>query len=281
MSVVAPIDVRELDLEAYRRRIGFAGALAPTRDCLERLILAHAAAIPFENIEVLARRVPKLDVAGLQDKMIRQRRGGYCFEQNTLFRAVLQAVGFEVAPMEARIRSGVAADVVTARTHLATRVMLEGAAHLVDVGCSTVAPIAPLALASRARQVAGSGFYRLVELGDELLLQTLAADAWTDCYQLMPTAPHAVDCEMGNWFVATHPKSFLAHNLLLGRAIEGGRLRLFNRQLSAFQPQCAAPVERTLHTRAEFADVLADGFGLDVAPADLDAVMAAIDKLPA
>ena len=280
MSAVAALDVRELDLAAYCRRIGFAGTLTPTRDCLERLIPAHAAAIPFENIEVLARRVPRLDLAGLQDKMVRQRRGGYCFEQNTLMRAVLQAVGFDVQPMEARIRSGVAADVVTARTHLATRVVLDGVAHMVDVGCSTVAPLAPLALASRARQPAGSGFYRFVDVGDELLLQTLAADAWTDCYQLMPTSPHAIDCEMGNWFVAPHPKSMLAHNLLLGRAIEGGRLRLFNRRLSAFQPQCGAPVERELQTRAEFADVLADGFGLDVAPADLDAVMATIDKLP-
>ncbi|MCK9688712.1 arylamine N-acetyltransferase family protein [Scleromatobacter humisilvae] len=281
MSTVAPIDVRELDLDAYRRRIGFAGALAPTRDCLERLILDHATAIPFDNIEVLARRVPRLDVAGLQDKMVRQRRGGYCFEQNTLFRAVLQAVGFDVQPMEARIRSGVAADVVTARTHLATRVVLDGVAHMVDVGCSTVAPLAPLVLARRDTQAAGSGFYRFVDVGDELLLQTLAAGVWTDCYQLMPTAPHAIDGEMGNWFVATHPKSMLAHNLLLGRAIEGGRLRLFNRRLSAFQPQHAAPVERELHARAEFADVLADGFGLDVASADLDAVMAALDKLPA
>ncbi len=280
-SAVAPLDVRELDLDAYRRRIGLGGALAPTRECLERLIPAHAAAIPFENIEVLARRVPRLDVPGLQDKLVRQRRGGYCFEQNTLLRAVLQAIGFDVAPMEARIRSGVPADVVTARTHLATRVVLDGVAHLVDVGCSTVAPLAPLVLASRAQQAAGSGFYRLVEVGEELLLQTLAAGAWTDCYQLMPGTPHAIDGEMGNWFVATHPKSMLGHNLLLGRAIAGGRLRLFNRRLSAFQPQCGAPVERELQTRAEFSDVLADGFGLEVAPADLDAVMNAVDKLPA
>jgi N-hydroxyarylamine O-acetyltransferase len=280
-AAVAAIDVRELDLAAYCRRIGFAGALAPTRECLDRLIVDHASAIPFENIEVLAHRVPKLDLAGLQDKLVHRRRGGYCFEQNTLFRAVLQAIGFDVRPMEARIRSGVPADVVTARTHLATHVVLDGVAHLVDVGCSTVAPLAPLALASRDRQAAGSGFYRFVEVGDELLLQTLVADVWADCYQLMPSTPHAIDCEMGNWFVATYPKSMLAHNLLLGRAIPGGRLRLFNRRLSAFQPQCAAPVERELQTRAEFADVLADGFGLDVAPADLDAVMAAIDRLPA
>ena len=280
LAHVAPIDTRDLDLDAYCRRIGLAGAPAPTRECLDRLIAGHATAIPFENIEVIARHVPKLDLVGLQDKLVRRRRGGYCFEQNTLFRAVLQAVGFDAHPMEARIRSGVPADAVTARTHLATRVVLDGADHLVDVGCGTLAPVAPLWLASRDVQAAGTGVYRLVDVGDELLLRTLGADGWTDCYQLLPTAPHAIDCEMGNWFVATHPKSMLAHNLLVGRAIAGGRLRLFNHRLSTFRPEDAAPVEQTLQTRAEFGDALADGFGLDVAPADLDAVMAALDRLP-
>ena len=273
-------DVNELDLAAYLGRIGLAATPAPTRASLEQLILHHAVAIPFENIEVLARRVPRLGLDGLQAKMVRQRRGGYCFEQNTLFRHVLQALGFDAQPMEARIRSGVPADVVTARTHLATRVHLDGVDLLVDVGCGTIAPTAPLLLASRDVQAAGSGFYRLVEVGDELLLQTREAADWRDCYQLLPTRPHAIDCEMGNWFVATWPKSMLAANLLVGRAIDGGRLRLFNRRLSTFLPECAAPQERELRTRADFADVLADGFGLDIAPADLDAVMVAIDRLP-
>ena len=280
LADVAPVDTRDLDLGVYWRRIGFAGAAAPTRECLDSLIERHAAAIPFENIEVLARRVPRLDLAGLQDKMVRQRRGGYCFEQNRLFRAVLQAVGFDAHPMEARIRSGVPADVVTARTHLATRVVLDGVDHLVDVGCGAIAPVAALVLASRGEQAAGSGFYRFIDVEGELLLQGRGAEGWADHYQLLPGLPHAIDCEMGNWFVATHPKSMLGHNLLVGRAIAGGRLRLFNRRLSTFRPQHAAPLEQTLRTRAEFADALADGFGLDVAPADLDAVMAALDRLP-
>jgi N-hydroxyarylamine O-acetyltransferase len=273
-------DDAAIDLPAYLRRIGFAGTPAPTREDLETLIRLHASALPFENIEVLARRVPRLDLDGLQAKMVRQRRGGYCFEQNTLLRNVLAAVGFEVHAMEARIRSGVPADVVTARTHLATRVVLQGQDLLVDVGCGVLAPTAPLALASRETQAAGAGLYRLVDVGDELLLQQREQAGWKDCYQLLPSVPHAIDCEMGNWFVATWPKSMLGANLLVGRAIEGGRLRLFNRRLSAFRPEHGVPEERDLQTRAEFADVLADGFGLDVAPADLDAVLAALDRLP-
>ena len=278
---VPALDVGALDLEAYRRRIGLDGPLAPTRECLDRLILAHAGAIPFENIEVLARRVPRLDLAGLQDKLVRQRRGGYCFEQNTLFRAVLQAIGFDVQPMEARIRAGVPADVVTGRTHLATRVVVDGVALLADVGCGTIAPAASIRLDRRDGQAAGTGEHRLVDAGDSLLLQARGEKGWADSYQLLPGVPHAIDCEMGNWFVATHPKSMLGANLLVGRAIPGGRLRLFNRTLSTFRPECAAPAEQSLQSRAEFADVLADGFGLDVAPADLDAVMAALDRLPA
>jgi len=273
-------EARTLDLDAYCRRIGLRGALAPTRDCLVRLIQCHAMAIPFENIEVLAKRVPQLDDDGLQRKMVRQRRGGYCFEQNRLFRGVLQASGFDAHPLEARIRVGVPADVVTARTHLATRVVLDGVDHLVDVGCGGVAPLAPLSLASRDDQVAGTGTFRFEDVERDVMLRTLTAEGWIDCYRIMPTAPHLIDCEMGNWFEATHPQSMLGRNLLVARALDDGRLRLFNHRLSAFRPESAAPVEQTLQTRAEFADVFADGFGLDVAPADLDAVMAALDRLP-
>ena len=112
------------------------------------------------------------------------------------------------------------------------------------------------------------------------MLRTFSADGWVDGYRLLPTAPHLIDCEMGNWFIATHPKSMLGRNLLVARALEDGRLRLFNHRLSTYRPESAAPVEQTLRTRAEFADVLADGFGLDIAPPDLDAVMAALDGLP-
>lgn len=268
-----------MNLDAYLRRIDYRGDTRPTLATLHALSAAHTIAIPFENLDVLRGAGVDLAPDAVFAKLVDARRGGYCFEQNTLFRAVLQAVGFEAHAMEARIRSGVPADVVTARTHLVTRVVLDGVDHLVDVGCSTVAPMAPLVLASRDPQAAGTGAYRFVDVADERLLQTRTPDGWVDCYQLMPGTPHAIDAEMGNWFVATHPKSMLAHNLLMGRAIAGGRLRLFNHRLSTFRPQCAAPVEQLLQTRAEFADALADGFGLDVAPADLDAVMAALERL--
>src|SRR3954470_17046164 len=128
------MDNAPLDLDAYRRRIGFDGPLAPTRETLARLIERHAAAIPFENIDVLAGRVPRLDMASLQRKLVAGRRGGYCFEQNTLFLTALQQAGFAVNLREARVRTGVPSDVETARSHMTLCVTLEGAPWHADVG---------------------------------------------------------------------------------------------------------------------------------------------------
>src|SRR3954447_19804214 len=149
-----------IDLEAWRRRIGFEGEVAPTLACLAQLISCHASTIPFENIDVLAGRVPALDEPALQDKLVRQRRGGYCFEQNNLLLSALRQIGFVVHRLEARIRAGVPADVVTGRTHLAVRVSIAGDDWLADVGCGGLSPLAPLRLASRVEQAAGTGLYR-------------------------------------------------------------------------------------------------------------------------
>ena len=269
------------DLEAYRRRIDDDGPIEPTRETLERLIARHAAAIPFENIEVLARRVPRLDVESLQEKMVRQRRGGYCFEQNKLFQAVLAQAGFVVRALEARVRAGVPDDVLTGRTHMALRVMIDGVDHLADVAFGGLAPLAPIRLDSRDEQAAAGGVYRLVDVPDGQLLQARSAEGWISCYCIGPTQPHDIDHEMGNWFVATHPKAMLGANLLVARAVDAGRLTLFNDKLSLSRTPTQAPDERVLGTRGEFADVLANEFGLEIEEADLDAVMAALERLAA
>ena len=269
-----------IDIGRYLDRIGFDGVPDASLPTLARLLECHARAIPFENIEVLAGRVPKLDLAALQAKMVARRRGGYCFEQNTLFMGVLGHLGFTVRGLEGRVRAGVPAEVLTARTHMALCVTIGGQDHLADVGFGALAPMAPLKFGvGSEEQRAGTGVYRFVDAprGD-LLLQAQAHEGWTDCYLIAPSQPQAIDYEMGNWWVATHPTGMLRSNLLLARAVDGGRMTLFNRQLSIRRPQTAAPEERTLTDRAEIADVMADGFGLEVEAADFDAVMAVLEQ---
>ena len=77
------------DQQAWLDRIGYSGSLSPTLEALSKLIFAHAHAISFETLDIMLGRPPKLDFTSLQNKMIAGRRGGYCFEQNMLFRAGL------------------------------------------------------------------------------------------------------------------------------------------------------------------------------------------------
>jgi N-hydroxyarylamine O-acetyltransferase len=85
-----------LDPDAYLSRIGYRGPLAADTATLRALHLAHATHIPFENLDIQMGLPIRLDLDSLQDKLVRRRRGGYCFEQNSLLQAVLRSAGFEV-----------------------------------------------------------------------------------------------------------------------------------------------------------------------------------------
>lgn len=94
------------DVDAYLRRIGYTGRRTPSAETLEALHLAHATTVPFENADILLGRPIRLDIASLQTKLVGGHRGGYCFEQNLLFLAALEALGFLVTPLAARVRFG-------------------------------------------------------------------------------------------------------------------------------------------------------------------------------
>jgi N-hydroxyarylamine O-acetyltransferase len=268
--------VATVDIEAYLRRIGHAGPCRVDRQTLESLIARHAAAIPFENFEVLAGRVPSLELPALQRKMLGGLRGGYCFEQNLLFLAVLREIGFEAQRLEARVRANVPPDVVTGRTHLTVRVELDGESLLADVGFGGLAPLAPVPFDGRPRQCPDGAVYRVVPHGDGAALQIDTEHGWDDCYIVGPGTPEGIDLEMGNWYVATHPAAMLGKNLLVARAVDGGRLTLFNQLLSFRRITTGTIDQRTLATPAEFDEVLRGRFGLCIDAADLGSALARV-----
>ena len=136
----------------WLRRIGYAGPCAPTLATLSALIAAHAATIPYENIDVLMGRPPKLDLASLQRKMIAGGRGGYCFEQNMLLRAGLLALGFTVTSLIARVIRARAPDAPVYALHMVLRVDLPEGPFLADVGYGALTPTAPLAVRPNLEQ---------------------------------------------------------------------------------------------------------------------------------
>src|SRR5579871_6842774 len=121
-------------LDAYFERIGYRGPREPTLATLNGVMAAHVESIPFENLDVLLGKPILIDEAALVRKLIHERRGGYCFEQNGLFLGVLEALGYQVTPISARVRLQRPRDYIPPRTHLFARVELEGESWLADVG---------------------------------------------------------------------------------------------------------------------------------------------------
>jgi N-hydroxyarylamine O-acetyltransferase len=250
-----------IDLDAYFKRIGYAGPRDASLSALRELHYLHPQAIPFENLDPLLKRPVKLDPASLQAKLVEAGRGGYCFEHNTLFANVLRQLGFKVQEATARVRWSVPPGVKTPRTHCLLFVEAEGEDYLVDVGFGGNVLTAPLRLESRDEQATPHEPFRLVDEGERVVEEAKINGAWMPLYAFDFADTHAADYEMGNWFTSAHPDSLFVNGLLGARAEPDRRYALFNNQL-AVHTLNGGTQKQTLGTAAEMRDALADLFKL-------------------
>ncbi|HET8995847.1 MAG TPA: arylamine N-acetyltransferase [Acetobacteraceae bacterium] len=265
-----------IDLDGYFARIGYTGPRRATLETLGMLHALHPAAIPFENLDPLLGRPVLLDLGSLQDKLVRRRRGGYCFEQNTLFRAALEALGFGVTSLAARVLWGSKPGRPHPRTHMLLLVHVDGRDYIADVGFGGRLMATPLQRVPGLEQPTQHGMMRLVEHGMFLTLQAASDDGWEDLYRFTLEPQFPIDQETANWFTATHPDSLFRHNLLMERLAPDLRCSLFNRRLTQRYPDGRVSLTQ-LADAAALRRVLTEAFALDV-PAKLDAVFA---RLPA
>lgn len=194
----------DLDLDGYLRRIGLTDVPQADPTGLQALHLAHATAIPFENLDIQMGLPIHLDLAALQAKLVDQRRGGYCFEHNTLFLAVLRALGFPAIPCEARVRLGVSG--LRPRTHMLLLVQVEAVPWLCDVGFGSAGLLHPVPMDGEAHPQFLSRF-RVAQEGNLRVLQSCHLGTWDDLYAFEPVARHPIDFEVANHYTSTHPDS--------------------------------------------------------------------------
>jgi N-hydroxyarylamine O-acetyltransferase len=223
------------DQDAWLDRIGYIGPRAPTLDTLRGSIGAHSAAISYESIDVLLDRPPKLDLASLQRKMIIGRRGGYCFEQNMLFRGGLLSLGFDVTSLQARVVRGLAIDAPRPMLHMVLQVNLPEGPFLADVGFGNLAPTAPLELTPDLEQDTPHEVMRFIRMGDELTLQSKLGDRWEHIYRVVLLPRVDAEYEICNWFTASHPDSPYRANLIATRP-GPNRIRITPFQRAAQHP---------------------------------------------
>lgn len=251
------------DLSAYLDRIGYDGPIEPSRAVLAALHLRHVLSIPFETFDSMTGRRPALDLPALVDKLVHSRRGGYCFEHNRLFEAVLHAFGFQPVGLLGRVLLGQHEDAETARTHMLLCVEVEGEDLITDVGFGGQVLTGPIRLESGLVQETPHEPYRLDEEGGTWRLRALVGGEWRLLYRFTLEPAFAIDYEVGNHYVATHPASFFAQALVAARILPEGRLTLFGRRVTEHRLGEASNTVDVAND-GELRAILADRFGIEV-----------------
>lgn len=208
-----------LDLPAYLKRIGYDGGLAPTAATLRGLHRAHVASIPFENLEIMLGRPIELSLDAVQAKLVGRPRGGYCFEHNRLFAAVLEKLGFEVTALLGRVMMG--AERMRPTTHALLHVRppeqpRDEPAWLCDVGFGA-GPLEPLRFVD-GEDVFQDGWGFRLQRGRTVttwdpstvsweMHQTMAGGGWGLRHTFAMNEAFRLDFDVLNYYVSTNPRS--------------------------------------------------------------------------
>jgi N-hydroxyarylamine O-acetyltransferase len=248
-------------LDDYLARIGYTGARSVGLETLKALQTSHLEAIPFEGIDPLLGRSVKLDLASVQAKLVDGSRGGYCYEHNLLFRAALDAIGFQVTGLAGRPRwIAPAGSPLRPKTHMMLKVDLASDAYLVDVGFGACLLDAPLQLKTDIEQTTALGTYRLTLSDSLFLLSAKRQTGWRDMYVFDLQPQLQADYDIGNWFTSTSPLVPFTTRLVIERIAGNQRFKLVNRLLSTEARDGEVVAERVLQNASELSEVMRDVF---------------------
>ena len=252
------------NIAAYLDQIQYGGVLTTTFDTLYQLHLRHTQSIPFENLSSYTGAQVRLDIPALLEKFTIAKRGGYCYEQNTVFQYVLEQIGFKTTGLAARVRLNVADDVITPRSHMLLLVEADGEQWIADTGFGGMTLTVPIRFAVDEIQHTPHGQYRLTRDREHYRLETRIKNEWTMLYVFDLTAHYAADYEVCNWYVSTHPGSHFVTSLVAARPEQAGRHVLHGTQYS-FYPLGGEAEKKQLGSVSEIKDLLDDVFRIRTA----------------
>lgn len=248
-----------MNIKAYLERINYHGALTPNAQVLRQLQIAHLLTVPFENLSIHAKEPIILDDDALFTKIVEHRRGGFCYEANGLFAALLRDLGFSVAMLSTSVANsegGFGPDF----DHLALLVTLEKR-WLVDVGFGDSFR-EPLLLDEEGEQIQGNRAYRIVSEGNYMILRQRDEDNnWKPMYRFTLQPYHYADFAEMCHYHQTSPQSHFTQRRICSRATENGRLTLSEMRF-IITSENGSREERTLTSQEEYEAVLHDYFGI-------------------
>jgi len=264
-----------MNLDRYLDRIGFVARPSAEPDVIAALQSAHRLAIGFENLDVMLGRPIRIDASSVFDKIVVNGRGGYCFEQNRLFGDVLAAIGVANRPLLARVRLGLAQDVIPPRTHVCLLATIAGGKWLVDAGFGG-SDLAPLPLEDGAEaQTADGARHRLRRTGErgslegEWLLERAGPVSATDgraaahgdwqaqyTFDLAQVVPG--DLEQANHWTSTRPDTRFTSLHVASIPLVGGFASMVDRDLTVYGAN--GTERRVIADAADYARTLREVF---------------------
>jgi N-hydroxyarylamine O-acetyltransferase len=224
LESVADDDLAPSQVAGYLARLGVGRPAAADEETLRRLQLRHLLSVPFENLSIHRREPIELVAGSLVDKLVTARRGGFCYELNGAFAALLTALGFNVSLVAVRVVTPGGLGLPFG--HLALRIGLDQP-FLVDVGFGGFAH-QPLRLDDRGDQADPAGTFRISEI-DHGDLEV----SWDGVpkYVLDLRPRQLADFEAMSWWHRTSPQSHFTQTLICSQLFEGGRVSLSDRVL--------------------------------------------------
>ncbi len=241
-----------MDTDAYLERINYGGTLEPTAETLRRLHVAHLHAVPFENLSIHAGETIVLDDGALFEKVVARRRGGFCYELNGLFAALLRALGFEVTHHLAVVGGEGPVN------HMALLVTLDGERWLADAGLGE-GFLDPLPLREGSHAI-GPLTYTLTR--EDASTWWMGQHPWGSVSGFRMTEAESVvaDFEPHHRRLATDPASSFVRTLVVQQPREDRIVTLRSRTLSRVGP--TVDEKHVVADRDEFAATLTDVFGI-------------------
>lgn len=248
-----------MNTTSYLERINYRGPVELTAETLRALQVAHLLAVPFENLSIHSGEPIVLEDEKLFDKIVNRRRGGFCYELNGLFAALLRELGFKVDMLSAGVtdgKGGFGPDF----DHMVLLVELEDR-WLVDVGFGD-SFIEPLLLDEREDQVQGERAYRIVPDGTHLIMmQRIGSGDWQPQYRFSLQPYKYADYVDRCRYHQTSPESHFTKGRLCSRATESGRVTLSELRFITTGPGGARD-EQLLAGETEYANALRERFGV-------------------
>jgi len=251
-----------MDIRAYLQRLNYTGAIAPNAETLRLLQLAHLRAVPFENLSIHSGEPVVLDDRALFEKIVSRRRGGFCYELNGLFAALLRALGFDVAMLSAQVANakgsfGPDFDHMTLMVTRADR-------WLVDVGFGD-SFLEPLRLDEESTQGHGNHTYRIEREGEFLvLMKQTNENEWKSQYRFTLKPYQYSDFAEMCRYHQTSSQSHFTRARICSRATTDGRITLSGLRLITSTDD-GLRQERILTNDEEYATILRDHFGIVMA----------------